>query len=130
MHNMRNVVAIGAVTFALVFFGLVLQYEAAANAVAVFQTQGITTNASALTVQKELNETGGVASVRLDPSRGMVLAVYDARAVDPRSVAVSLTRKGFPTRINDLMTMEEYIQATSGTSGCGTGGCDNCSKSK
>lgn len=123
----RNILTIVAVTLALVFFGLVLQFEAAANAVAVFQVQGINSTASAQVVQKSFEETAGVAAVRLDPSRGMLLAVFDARAVDPRSVASSLSRKGFPTQISELMTIDEYRKVT-GTGGCGTGGCDNCSK--
>jgi copper chaperone CopZ len=124
--------AIIGTTIALVFFGLVLQFNAAANAVAVFQTQGIDSTDSAIKVKKALSETAGVSSVRLDPTRGIVLAVFDSRAVDPRGVAESLTRKGFPTRIGELMTMKEYNAITSGSTGCESvnSGCGNCSKNK
>jgi copper chaperone CopZ len=124
--------AIIGATIALVFFGLVLQFNAAANAVAVFQTQGIDSTDASLKVKKSLSETGGVSSVRLDPARGIILAVFDSRAVDPRIVAESLTRQGFPTRIGELMTMREYNAITSGSAGCesGNSGCGNCSKNK
>jgi len=130
MNQMKNIIAITGVTIALVFFGIVLQFDAAANAVAVFQTQGIDSSNSALKVKKTINETAGISSVKLDPARGIIIAFFDSRAVDPRTVAASLTSTGFPTQIGELMTMKQYNSLISGGSGCGTGGCGSCSKSK
>ncbi|MBT0664609.1 heavy-metal-associated domain-containing protein [Geobacter pelophilus] len=125
-----KIFAILGATVALVLFGLVLQFDAAANAVAVFQIQGIESARSAAAVNKALSETGGISSVRIDPTKGIALAVFDARAVDPRSVAEAMNRRGFPCQIVDLMTMKEYKTLASGGAGCSTGGCGDCSKSK
>ncbi|GAM11350.1 hypothetical protein OR1_03664 [Geobacter sp. OR-1] len=125
-----KIVAIIGVTAVLVIFGLVLQFNAAANAVAVFQTEGIDSAASAAKVRRVFCETAGVSLVRIDPAKGYVIALFDARAVDPRTVAASVSSSGFPTQIRDLLTMREYDALVSGGSGCGTGNCGDCSKGK
>lgn len=126
----KRFLAIGAITIFLVIVGLVMQFNAAVNAVAVLQTSGVTSGVSSRMAEMALLEHGGVASVKVDVQNGMILAIYDARAVDPRSLADTLTRSGFPARIRDLLTVAEYNSLVSGGAGCGGGGCGNCSKAR
>lgn len=128
MSDIKKTLAVAAVTFTLVVFGLVMHFGDAANSVAVFQTEGNQTDASYRQVGQLLNNTAGVSASQFYRDRGLILTVFDSRSVDPRSIAASLTRIGFPTRINEIMTMKEYNAIISGDSGCGKGSCDNCSK--
>lgn len=130
MPSKWNLAAIIAITLTLVIVCLGLQFDTAANAVAVFKTEGLTAGSSSVTVERVLREFGGVSPLRVDASNGFVLAVFDSRSVDPRKVATAVSNAGFPTRINDLLTMQQFQALVSKGAGCGSGGCGDCSKSK
>ena len=122
--------AIVTITVFLVIVGLVMQFKDAINAVAVLQVNGMTCGACSTKVERALLERGGVAKVSVDVPNGMVLAFFDARSVDPRSLGNTVSRLGFPSRIRDLMTITEYESLVTGGAGCGSGGCGNCSKAR
>ena len=124
----RNVLILLIVALCLVTFGLVMQFDAAVNAVAVLQTEGMTCGSCAGKVEKVLLERGGVASVQVNVQQGIVIASYDARAVDPRFLAAAISRTGFPSRLREVMSMQEFRALVAGGAGCSSGGCGNCSK--
>lgn len=126
----KQFLAIGSLTLFLVVAGLVMQFNAAVNAVAVIQTSGMTCGVCSGKVEKALLERGGVSKVSVDVPNGMVIAFFDVRAVDPRSLVAAINRAGFPSRIRDLLTVSEYNALVSGGAGCGSGGCGNCSKAR
>jgi copper chaperone CopZ len=126
----KKLLVLCAITLFLVVVGLVMQFNAAVNAVAVIQANGMTCGDCSGKVEKALLERGGVSQVLVDVPNGMVLAFFDSRSVDPRSLVAAVNRAGFPSRIRDLLTVSEYNSLVSGGAGCDKGGCGNCSKAR
>jgi len=102
---------------------------ATADAVAILKTAGMTCGSCAGNVSKTLQRVKGVAATEVDVEAGRVVVAYDTKAVRSETLAENVTRSGFDSRVQEVMTPERFRQATgrdmgrtTASSGC-CGGC-------
>lgn len=125
--NRGNILAAVAVAVVLVLSGLFVRFDAAANTYAVLQASGMTCGSCSGKVEKALRGKTGVASVKVDVSRGLVLVGYDGRVQEARMLAEEVSRAGFRATVQRVLDAKQYAALMAGSSG--GGGCGNCGSS-
>ena len=111
-------------------FAFAVRLEAAADAVAVLRTQGMTCGSCASRIEQTLKSEKGVASVQVNVENGRVVVGYDSKMVRPEALAERVTGSGYGSSILQIVTPEQYksmtgqnIAAVGQQGGCGGGCC-------
>ena len=103
----------------------------AADAVVVLKTTGMTCGSCIGKVTKALQSEKGVAATEVDLVGGLVIAVYDSKQVTPELLAEAVSASGFPSRVQVVLTPEQFkamvgrdIGGAKAAGGCcGSKGC-------
>ncbi|HEX8960531.1 MAG TPA: heavy-metal-associated domain-containing protein, partial [Geobacteraceae bacterium] len=109
-------------------FAFSVKIRSTADAVAVLGTTGITCGDCSNAIEKALQARRGVASVEVDVQGRRVTVGYDSKETRPEDLMVALTGVGHLSRIEKVLTVEQYRSLTGrypggetkGT-GCGCG---------
>ena len=125
-----NVVLVAAVLALLGVFALSVRIRPTADSVAVLRTTGMTCGGCSANIEKVLQSKKGVASVEVDVAGGWVVVGYDSKKIKPEALAATVTGAGYGSRVEKLLSMEQF-RAMTGRSPGGTmeTGC-GCDKSR
>lgn len=128
--KLANVLLVVVALVVVAVFAFSVRLEAAADAVVVLKTSGMTCGSCAGRIEKALKARPGVASVEVDLDAGQVMVGYDSKLAEPGKLAAGVTEIGYGSSILQTMTAEEYrtmtgrdmrVRAAKGGCGC----CDN-----
>ncbi len=127
-----NMVLLLAAAVVVAICAFSVRLEAAADAVAVLKTNGMTCGSCAGRIESVLKEKAGVASVQVDVDGGRVVVAYDSKVAKPEALAESVTGIGYGSSILQTLSSEEYkaLTGNGGASAAKTGGCACCNKKK
>lgn len=109
---MVNVVLGFAVVALLGLFAFYVRISPPADHVAVLITTGMTGSCCSATIEKVLQAKKGVASVEVDVKKGLVVIGYDANKIRPEELAATVTGAGYGSRVQRLLTVEQYRTMT------------------
>ncbi|HEY4745637.1 MAG TPA: heavy metal-associated domain-containing protein [Desulfuromonadaceae bacterium] len=113
----------------LTVFAVHVRAGVTADAVAILKTAGMTCGSCAGNVSKTLQRVKGVAATEVDVAAGQVVVAYDTKAVKPETLAENVTRSGFDSRVQEVMTPERFRQVTGrdmGRTAASSGCCGGC----
>jgi periplasmic mercuric ion binding protein len=96
----------------LVLFGFYVRIGATADAVVVLKTAGMNCSSCAGKITNALETQKGVAATEVDLDGGWVIAGYDSKQVKPESLAEKVSGTGFASRIQAVLTPEQFRQIT------------------
>jgi copper chaperone CopZ len=129
-NKVLNLLLLFAAAVVLVIFAFSVRLEAAADAVAVLKTGGMTCGSCAGRIEKALREKPGVATVEVDVDGGQVVVAYDSKVAKPDALAGSVTGIGYGSSVLRTFSAEEYKTLTGVDIGGKKGnpaGCACCS---
>ena len=121
---------IGAIVL-LSLLALSVRVGSTADSVAVLKTDGMTCGACSKTVSDVLQSVKGVTVTEVDIEKGLVVVGYDTKTVTPEKLSEKVTGAGFVCGVHQVLTPEQFRQATgrdigktaAAASCCGKGGC-------
>jgi copper chaperone CopZ len=130
-NKVVNSCLVVAVVVILIVFAVYVRIGATADAVAVIKTSGMSCGMCASQVTKALESQRGVASTEVDVARGVVIAGYDSKQVAPAKLVQTVTEAGFDSKLQAVMTPEQFRKAggrelgqrPAGSGCCGSKGC-------
>lgn len=128
--KLANILLVVIALAVVAVFAFSVRLEAAADAVVVLKTNGMTCGSCAGLIEKALKASTGVASVEVDLDAGQVVVGYDSKLAEPGKLAAGVTGIGYGSSILQTMTAEEYravtgrdVKARAAKGGCGC--CNN-----
>ena len=125
-----NIILILLTLALLAVLGFYVRIGATADAVVVLKTAGMTCDSCAGKITKALETQKGVATTEVDLDGGWVIAGYDSKQVKPETLAEKVSGTGFASRIQAVVSPEQFRQITGRDIGrqakksgcCGKGG--------
>jgi len=121
--NVLNMLAVVAAVLLMGVFAFTVRLEAAADAVAVLKTTGMTCGSCAAKIEGALKGSGGVSSVEVDVATGTVMVGYDSRQATPDALAGVVTSTGYGCAVAQVITPEQYQSLRGETKTARAGGC-------
>lgn len=128
----NSILITGAIAL-LVFFSFYVRIGATADSVVVLRTSGMTCSSCVGKISKTLSSCRGVAACEVDLAGGWVIAGYDSTKIKPEALAEKVSGIGFGSRIQTVVTPDQFKQITgreigqnaanSGCCGANGGGC-------
>jgi len=97
-----------------------------ADSVAVLKASGMTCGSCADRISRALQGIKGVASTRVDLDGGRVIVGYDTKTVKPETLAENITKAGYDSTVQQVVTPEQYRRRPGGDAGTGGGGGPRC----
>jgi len=110
----------------LVVLAFHVRIGATADAVAVLKTTGMTCGSCASKISRALESQRGVAVTEVDLEGGWVVVGYDAKSVQPQSLAEKVKGTGFGSTLQAVLTPEQFRQMTGRAVGQGAGSSKGC----
>ncbi|HIJ81527.1 MAG TPA: heavy-metal-associated domain-containing protein [Desulfuromonadales bacterium] len=108
-----------------------------ADSVAVLKTTGMTCGSCSSKISAALSSVKGVAVTEVDLEGGWVIVGYNTSVVQPETLAEKLSKTGFGSSVNIVLTPERYRQITgrnigqkASSQGCCGGKDGGCSSKK
>lgn len=131
MHrkNLINLLLILVAVVMLVVLAFRIKPGATADAVAVIRTTGMTCGSCSEKITRALAREQGVAVTEVDVAGGLVVIGFDTKKANAESLAQQVTATGFDSRLQTVLTVEQFKQITGrdiGKSASSTGGCGGC----
>jgi copper chaperone CopZ len=99
-----------------------------ADQVVVLRTGGMTCGSCSDTITKALKRQRGVAVTEIDVEGGWVIASYDSKIVKPEALSDLVNKAGFNSRIQTVLTPDQFKNITGrsiGLQAAGGGCCGN-----
>ncbi|HJV64485.1 MAG TPA: heavy-metal-associated domain-containing protein [Geomonas sp.] len=133
-NKIVNISLVAAVAIILLVFGLYVRIGATADSVVVMKTSGMECGSCMAKVSKALQSEQGVAATEVDLEKGVVAAGYDSRQVSADKLARAVSKAGFASNVQAVLSPEQFRKATGHSVGrvaagegcCGSKGC--CAK--
>lgn len=128
---MKISVSTGLIIIAMItilsVLALFVRTGATADSVAVLKTTGMTCGSCASRITTALGSVKGVAVTEVDVAGGWVVVSYDTKDVKPERLAEKINGAGFDSKVQRVLTPEQYRQMTgrdlgmkvSAATGCG-----------
>ena len=110
--NLINIVLVSAVIVLLGLFAFSVRVRPTADNVVVLRTAGMTSSGCSATVEKVLQGKRGVASVEVDVTVGRVIVGFDAKKTKPEDLAATVTAGGYGSRVERLLSVEQFRTLT------------------
>jgi copper chaperone CopZ len=107
-----NIILILLTLALLAVLGFYVRIGATADAVVVLKTAGMTCDSCAGKITKALETQKGVATTEVDLDGGWVIAGYDSKQVKPETLAGKVSGTGFASRIQAVISPEQFRQIT------------------
>jgi copper chaperone CopZ len=131
-NRIVNVMIIVAAVTLLSVLAFYVRIGATADSVAILKTVGMTCGSCSSKITDALQGVQGVAVTEIDFEGGWVIVGYDTKTVKPETLVEKVNGTGFVSKVNQILTPEQFKQITGRdiggkmvpTSGCcGKGGC-------
>lgn len=125
-------ILVAAVTL-LSVLAFYVRIGATADSVAILKTAGMTCGSCSSKITKALEAIQGVAVTEVDVEGGWVIVGYDTKTVKPEALAEKVRTAGFDSRVQEVLTPEQFRQVTGRNIGKNTspsGGCGGCCANK
>jgi mercuric ion binding protein len=132
-NRIINSVLILAAAIFLTVLAVHVRTGATADSVAVLKTTGMTCGSCSRKVTTALEALKGVAVTEVDVEGGWVIVGYDTKAVKPEALAEKVRTAGFNSRVQEVLTPEQFRQVTGrdiGRNASPSGGCGGCCANK
>lgn len=120
-----------AVVALLVYMSFHVRTATAATAVAVLKTTGMTCGSCSEKITGSLKTVKGVSHTEVDLGGGYVIVGFDAEATSPESLAEQVSKTGYGSTVQTVLTPDQFKQITgrdigqmaqAGGGCCGPGG--------
>ena len=120
-----------AVVALLVYMSFHVKTAAAATAVAVLKTSGMTCGSCSEKITGHLKTVKGVTHTEVDLGGGYVIVGFDAGTTSPESLAEQVSKTGYGSTVQTVLSPEQFRQMTgrdlgqmaqAGGGCCGPGG--------
>ncbi len=125
-----NIILVAAAVALLALFAFSVRIRPTADNVAMLRTSGMTCGGCSATIEKGLRGKRGVASVEADVKTGMVVVGYDSKKTKPEDLAATVTKAGYESKVERVLTVEQFRtmtgkypgqgETTKVSCGCGT----------
>lgn len=125
-------ILVAAVTL-LSVLAFYVRIGATADSVAILKTAGMTCGSCSSKITKALEAIQGVAVTEVDVEGGWVIVGYDTKTVKPEALAEKVRTAGFDSRVQEVLTPEQFRQVTGrniGKNASPSGGCGGCCANK
>ncbi|GFO54593.1 hypothetical protein GMSM_16000 [Geomonas sp. Red276] len=122
-NKVINLSLVGLVLLVLAVFGRYVRLGACADAVVVLKTSGITCDRCVQRVTRALQTEAGVAAIEVDLEKGRVMAGYDSKQVAPGELARKVRESGFCSRVERVLSPQQFKAVAGHEVGRQTGGC-------
>jgi len=122
-----SIIAIAVVFLAALAFRV--NATTAIDSVAVLRTTGMTCGSCSSTITAALEKQKGVAVTEVDVEGGWVIVGYDTKTVQPQTLADKVHDAGFGSKVEQVLTPEQFKQTTGrdiGMNAAKSGGCGGC----
>ena len=132
-NRIINVLILVAAATLLSVLAFYVRIGATADSVAVLKTAGMTCGSCSSKITKALEATQGVAVTEVDVEGGWVIVGYDTKTVKPEALAEKVRTAGFDSRVQEVLTPEQFRQVTGrniGKNASPSGGCGGCCANK
>ncbi len=107
-----NGVLVAAAVALLGVFAFSVRIRPTADAVAVLGTAGMACDGCSAAIERALQGRRGVASVDEDVAGGRVTVGYDSNETRSEDLASAVTGAGYRSRVEKVMTVEQYRSMT------------------
>lgn len=131
---MNNKLITGVIACVVVAWLLYLSFHVtianAATAVAVLKTSGMTCGSCSEKITGALKTMKGVSHTEVDLGGGYVIVGFDAAAVTPENLAEQVSKTGYGSTVQRVLTPEQFKQMTGrdlGPAARAGSGCGCCS---
>jgi len=124
-----NSVLILAAAIFLTVLAIHVRVGATTDSVAMLKTVGMTCDSCSTRISKALQALNGVAVTEVDLANGLVIVGYDGKAVKPDALTEKVRAAGFDSRVQQILTTEQYRKLTGrdlGRKASPSGCCGNC----
>lgn len=118
-----------AVVVLLVYMSFHVKSATAATAVAVLKTSGMTCGSCSEKITGALKMVKGVTHTEVDLGGGYVIVGFDDAATTPESLAAHVSKSGYGSTVQTVLTPAEFKQITGrdlGRLAQAGGGCGCC----
>ncbi len=125
-NRIINVLILVAAVTLLSVLAFYVRIGATADSVAVLKTAGMTCGSCSSKITKALEALKGVAVTEVDVDGGWVIVGYDTKTVKPEALAEKVRMAGFDSRVQKVLTPEQFKQITGrdvGRNASPSGGC-------
>lgn len=125
-------ILVAAVTL-LSVLAFYVRIGATADSVAILKTAGMTCGSCSSKITKALEAIQGVAVTEVDVEGGWVIVGYDTKTVKPEALAEKVRTAGFDSRVQEVLTPEQFRQVTGrniGKNASPSVGCGGCCANK
>lgn len=132
-NRIINVLILVAAATLLSVLAFYVRIGATADSVAVLKTAGMTCGSCSSKITKALEAIQGVAVTEVDVEGGWVIVGYDTKTVKPEALAEKVRTAGFDSRVQEVLTPEQFRQVTGrniGKNASPSGGCGGCCANK
>lgn len=101
-----------AVVALLVYMSFHVTTATAATAVAVLKADGMTCGSCSEKITGALKTVKGVSHTEVDLGGGYVIVGYDAAATNPETLATRVSKAGYGSKVQTVLTPEQFRQMT------------------
>ena len=132
-NRIINVLILVAAVTLLSVLAFYVRIGATADSVAILKTAGMTCGSCSSKITKALEAIQGVAVTEVDVEGGWVIVGYDTKTVKPEALAEKVRTAGFDSRVQEVLTPEQFRQVTGrniGKNASPSGGCGGCCANK
>jgi len=124
-----NGIIITTAALLLIVLAFRVNARVSVDSIAVLKTSGMTCGSCSSKITTALESLKGVAVTEIDVEGGWVVVGYDTTAVKPEALANKINGAGFVSKVQQVLTTEQFKQVTGrdiGKSGSSSGGCGGC----
>jgi len=124
-----NCIIITTAALLLITLAFRVNARVSVDSIAVLKTSGMTCGSCSSKITTVLESLKGVAVTEVDVEGGWVVVGYDTTAVKPATLAEKVIGAGFASKVQQVLTPEQFKQVTGRDIGMKTpssGGCGGC----
>jgi copper chaperone CopZ len=124
-----NCIIITTAALLLITLAFRVNARVSVDSIAVLKTSGMTCDSCSSKITTALESLKGVAVTEIDVEGGWVVVGYDTTAVKPADLAEKVVGAGFASKVQQVLTPEQFKQVTGrdiGKKGSSSGGCGGC----